>query len=94
MARMNVRATYALDQETASRIRRLAGLWGVSQAEVIRRSVERAALAEDANAPTPAEVVAYYADHPPPRSRSDSRALVDAARRLRHEDDARRAGSS
>jgi len=34
-----MRATFALDMATVARIRRLAGHWSVSQAEVIRRSV-------------------------------------------------------
>jgi len=39
MATMTMRATFALDEATVSRIQRLAGHWSVSQAEVIRRSV-------------------------------------------------------
>ncbi len=37
------RTTFALDQDTAQRLRRLAGLWRVSQAEVVRRAVAMAA---------------------------------------------------
>lgn len=36
------RSTFALDDTTAKRIRSLAALWQVSQAEVIRRAVARA----------------------------------------------------
>jgi len=93
MGRMNVRATYALDQETAQRIKRLAQRWGVSQAEVIRRSVGEAARREAATAPTPAEVVAHYVSHPPTRSRQRSRELMAASRQLRREDDQRRSGT-
>lgn len=92
MARMSVRATYALDEETAQRIKRLAGTWGVSQAEVVRRSVERAALEDETGSLTPADVVAHYVSQPPPRSKAETRRLVKSLRRLRHEDDRLRAG--
>lgn len=39
---MTHRTTFALDEKTAQRLRRLAALWQVSQAEVVRRSVEQA----------------------------------------------------
>lgn len=94
MGRMNIRATYALDQDTASRIRRLSRLWGVSQAEVIRRSVERAAAEEQGEALTPADVIAHYAGQPPVRSEDQTRRLLETLRRLRHEDDSRRSSSS
>ena len=38
---MTHRTTFALDAATARRLRHLAKLWKVSQAEVVRRSVER-----------------------------------------------------
>ncbi|MBU3665868.1 MAG: hypothetical protein FGM15_08355 [Chthoniobacterales bacterium] len=38
---MTHRTTFALDETTAQRLKRLAKLWNVSQAEVVRRSVER-----------------------------------------------------
>jgi hypothetical protein len=94
MGRMNVRATYALDQATAQRIRQLARLWQVSQAEVIRRSVELAAASAADDALTPADVVAHYLDHPPTRTRAQTLNLIDASRRLRLEDDSGRGGSS
>lgn len=53
MAQMSIRSTYALDEQTAQRIRHLARVWGVSQAEVIRRSVERAAAEQHEAAPIP-----------------------------------------
>ena len=37
------RTSFALDGETISAIRRLSRIWGVSQAEVVRRAVKRAA---------------------------------------------------
>lgn len=39
---MTHRTTFALDEKTAQRLKRLARKWNVSQAEVVRRSVERA----------------------------------------------------
>ncbi|MEZ5398559.1 MAG: ribbon-helix-helix protein, CopG family [Bryobacteraceae bacterium] len=39
---MTHRTTFALDEATGERLRRLAARWGVSQAEVVRRAVERA----------------------------------------------------
>lgn len=55
MATMTERCTFALDEMTTSRIRRLAASWKVSQAEVIRRVV---ALAESPPAkPDPAEML-------------------------------------
>jgi hypothetical protein len=93
MGRMSIRATYALDHQTDQRIRRLARLWGVSQAEVIRRSVERAAEAEAGDALTPADVVAHYADQPPARSKARTRQIIESLRRLRADDDAHRTSS-
>ncbi len=39
---MTHRTTFALDEATAKRLKRLAARWDVSQAEVVRRSVEQA----------------------------------------------------
>ena len=44
MKEMTYRTTFALDKGTVGRLRHLAGLWHVSQAEVVRRAV---ALAEE-----------------------------------------------
>lgn len=41
MALMTHRTTFTLDEQTITRIRRLAALWQVSQAEVIRRVVAK-----------------------------------------------------
>jgi predicted transcriptional regulator len=45
MTTMIHRTTFALDETTARRLKRLAKLWNVSQAEVVRRSVEHSDLA-------------------------------------------------
>ena len=42
MSIMNHRTTFALDANTAARLKRLAARWQVSQAEVVRRSVAQA----------------------------------------------------
>jgi Arc/MetJ-type ribon-helix-helix transcriptional regulator len=39
---MTYRTTFALDQPTAARLKRLATRWRVSQAEVVRRAVAEA----------------------------------------------------
>lgn len=88
MANMSVRSSYALDPQTSLRIKRLAKAWGVSQAEVIRRSVQQADQATDVM--TPADVVARYAKGPLPRNKAQSRRLIESLRTLRHEDDERR----
>jgi len=46
MSKMTHRTTFALDEITITRIRRLAETWEVSQAAVIRRVVAEAAASE------------------------------------------------
>lgn len=92
MARMSIRATYALDEQTDRRIRHLAAAWRVSQAEVIRRSV-KAATESAGGALTPAQVVAHYAKAPPPRTREATGRAIRSLRNLRHADDRRRSGA-
>ena len=41
---------FALDEDTITRIQRLADPWNVSQAEDVRRVVERVAVSEEAGA--------------------------------------------
>jgi len=45
---MTHRTTFALDEATALRLKRLAARWGVSQAEVVRRAVARSEQAKAA----------------------------------------------
>jgi hypothetical protein len=45
---MTHRTTFALDKATAKRLKRLAALWRVSQAEVVRRAVAQAEAAANA----------------------------------------------
>jgi hypothetical protein len=87
MGTMSVRSTYALDAETARLIKQLAATWGVSQAEVIRRSVRIAVAAKEPSAPTPAEVVEHYRTHATPRDWKETAQLVADLRAQRQEDD-------
>lgn len=50
MARMSVRATFALDPGTASSLDRLAERWSVSKSEALRRIVRAAAAVEEVDA--------------------------------------------
>jgi len=50
---MTHRTTFALDGKTAHRLQRLASLWRVSQAEVVRRAVAQAESAATAANPDP-----------------------------------------
>lgn len=53
MPTMTHRTTFALDQTTASRLKRLAKRWQVSQAEVVRRSLEQAEELTHSQQPDP-----------------------------------------
>ncbi|MDB5972291.1 MAG: hypothetical protein JWQ90_4741 [Hydrocarboniphaga sp.] len=90
MALMSVRATYALDRDTADAIRSLAGRWKTSQAEVIRRAVKSAAAQIEAQPTrmTPMEVVEYYRKNGPTRTAAETRAVIAQLRadRLADED--------
>jgi len=57
MPAMTHRTTFALDDMTAQRLRRLAARWQVSQAEVVRRSVEQAEKATAPARPDPAAML-------------------------------------
>ena len=57
MSKMTHRTTFALDEATAQRLKRLAARWDVSQAEVVRRSVERAEKAAAQEQPDPSAML-------------------------------------
>ena len=42
MAIMNKRTTFSLDEETIHRLRKLAAVWHISQAEVVRKAIKKA----------------------------------------------------
>lgn len=90
MARMTIRSSYALDEETTANIKRLAKGWGVSQAEVIRRSIRRVAAQEGPTAMTPAEVIARYAAAPAVRTEESMRAISQSLRDERRAEEQRR----
>lgn len=50
MPKMNKRTTFALDEETIQRLKKLAALWQVSQAEAVRRALKQAEEASSARA--------------------------------------------
>jgi hypothetical protein len=55
------RTTFALDSVTIRRMKRLAAMWKVSQAEVVRRSIEQAErLAEQESADLRNRLAAYH----------------------------------
>jgi predicted transcriptional regulator len=54
---MTHRTTFALDEATAQRIKRLATRWEVSQAEVVRRSVAQAENSKPDETPDPAAML-------------------------------------
>lgn len=53
MSTMSHRTTFALDEVTAERLRRLAAVWKVSQAEVVRRAVALAEAEQKSARPDP-----------------------------------------
>ena len=57
---MTHRTTFALDKTTAQRLKRLAVRWQVSQAEVVRRSVEQAEEAAALEKPDPVAMLRAY----------------------------------
>jgi hypothetical protein len=72
MATMTHRTSFALDAGTAQRIKRLATRWNVSQAEVVRRSVERAEEAGAGSKPDPVALLkAYHAKGGLDQARAD-----------------------
>lgn len=61
MSSTSYRTTFALDAETARRLKKLAALWRVSQAEVVRRAVAQAEAGAETNRADP--VTALHALH-------------------------------
>jgi len=53
MATMTHRTTFALDEASATRLKRLATRWQISQVEVVRRSLEQAEKTIEAEKPDP-----------------------------------------
>ena len=60
MPTMTHRTTFALDKVTARRLKKLAARWKVSQAEVVRRSVEQAEKQGEAEKPDALAMLRTY----------------------------------
>ena len=57
MQTMTHRTTFALDETTAHRLKRLSVRWQVSQAEVVRRSLEQAEKLTESQKPDPLDLL-------------------------------------
>ncbi|MBC7944183.1 MAG: ribbon-helix-helix protein, CopG family [Burkholderiales bacterium] len=90
MATMNVRTTFALDEETSRTIKELAVAWGVSQAEAVRRAVRLVKEREQTLAPKTPLAVLKELRAQPIRSRTETIALVRQLRTERRAEDAAR----
>jgi hypothetical protein len=62
MATMTHRTTFALDQETMEKLRKLSSHWKVSLAEAVRRAVAQAESQEKAQRPNPVEMLQQLHD--------------------------------
>ncbi len=61
MAIMEHRTSFALDEATIQRLKKLAGIWQVSQAEVVRRALEKADMESTAESDaTVRRLIAYH----------------------------------
>jgi len=83
MAKMTARATFALDEETMGDIKSLAGTLGVSQAEIVRRSVKLMVEHSEKPIVTAADVIEFYRANPPARTDEEYDSLVDEIRQER-----------
>ena len=85
---MSHRTTFSLDDDTVESLRRLAALWGTSQAGVIRRAVRAAAQLAEPQI-TPQEAIARYRSGTP-MSAARLNELLEENRRERHDADVAR----
>ena len=83
MAKMTVRTTFALDEETAGDIKGLAGKLGVSQAEVVRKSIKLMVEQNEKPVITAADVIEFYRTNPPTRTEEEYQAMLDELKRER-----------
>jgi hypothetical protein len=79
------RTTFALDEVARSRIQRLSKKWQVSQAEVIRRSLEKAEAMEHAIEPDPLAMLESLASKGELMSKEDANAYLKANQENRKE---------
>jgi predicted transcriptional regulator len=80
---MNHRTTFALDKATARRLKRLAALWKVSQAEVVRRALAQAEAAATAVKPDPVAVLRELHARGQGLERENAEAYLSEAREAR-----------
>lgn len=57
MATMTYRTTFAFDQSTIQRLKKLSSRWNVSQAETIRRALSQAEQSDAASQPDPVSML-------------------------------------
>jgi hypothetical protein len=69
---MTERTTFALDRETRDRLRKLAARWRVSQAEVVRRALQRAEAIEAGQDHPAAALRTYHATGGLPAARAEA----------------------
>jgi hypothetical protein len=62
MATMTHRTTFALDQETVEKLRKLSRRWKVSLAEAVRRAVAQAESQDEQRKPNPVEMLQQLHD--------------------------------
>ena len=62
MATMTHRTTFAFDQETMGKLRKLSSRWKVSLAGAVRRAVAQAELQDKAQRPSPVELLQQLHD--------------------------------
>ncbi len=91
MAMMNIRTTFALDDETSRGIRELAAAWGVSQAEAVRRSIRLARERDRSAMPKTPLAVLKELRARPIRSPAETMDLVRQLRKERQAEDEARA---
>lgn len=84
---MNVRTTFALDEETSRGIKELAAAWGVSKAEAVRRAVRLVKERDQAAMPKAPLAVLKELRARPIRSQTETMALVRQLRKERRAED-------
>lgn len=80
---MTHRTTFALDRETAQRLKRLSKKWKVSQAEVVRRSVKQAEVADAQPNPDPVDLLSRLHEEGGGMAREAAEAYLGQVRRDR-----------
>ena len=76
---------FALDEDTAHRLKRLSSDWKVSQAEVVRRAVQQADSAIRAQEDTPLQALKSLHDNGTGLVREEAEAYLEDLRRDRRE---------